>query len=66
MTLPTISPETKAKLKSILKGAAIAGAAALLVSLSEALTQADFGSWTPWLQALAGVLLNIVKVIKNL
>lgn len=49
--------------KSVLKGAAIAGAGAALTFLSEYISGQDFGTWTPLLTAGLSVLVNAVRKI---
>jgi len=47
--------------KSILTGALLAGAGALLTFLAENLTSLDFGDWTPMVVAIVSVLINAAR-----
>lgn len=65
-SLTDMSPDTKAKLYKIAKGACIAGLGAALVAVAEMLKVTEFGEWTPWAVAGASILLNVAKVLKGL
>lgn len=60
-----MTPELKAKLKSIGKGAAIALAGAALTAGAEFLSGQDFGAYTPFVAAFASFLVNVAKVLKG-
>lgn len=62
----TLSAETKGKIKSIVKGAVVAGLGLALVTAAEALKVADFGKYDDVAVAIASVLVNIGKVIAKL
>lgn len=51
----------KEKLLKIGKGALIAGAGAVLTYLSQAVSGADFGLWTPIIVAALSVAVNAVR-----
>lgn len=61
-----LSDENKAKIKSIIKGALIAGAGLALVSAAEALKVADFGDNQALAVAVASILVNVGKVLAKL
>lgn len=51
------------QIKKILKGAAIAGAGAVLTYLTEAITGADFGPWTAVVVAGFSVVVNALRYV---
>jgi len=51
----------KETLLKISKGALIAGGAAVIVYALQALSQTDFGSYTPAVVAICGILINVAK-----
>lgn len=48
-------------IKSILIGACIAGAGALLTFIAENVSKLDFGDWTPFVVAGVSVVVNIIR-----
>lgn len=65
-SLPKLSDDTKSKLKSIVKGALIAGLGYALTTAAQALQVADFGSHKDLAVAVASVLVNVGKVLLKL
>ena len=51
----------KVGLKKVGKGALIAGGAAVLIYLAEAIPGVDFGASTPLIVGVAGILINFLR-----
>lgn len=51
----------KDDLKKLLKGLGVAVGGAVVTYLASAITQIDFGSWTPFVVALSSVLVNAAR-----
>ena len=58
-----MTEEIKIKLIKTLKGAAIAGGGVAVTYFLQALTQIDFGSYTPIVVGISSVLINALKEI---
>ena len=57
---PSLSIDKKGLIK-VLKGAGIAGGAAVLTYLAEAIPGLDFGAYTPVVVGIAAILINFLR-----